>query len=83
MMEFGAELSDIYGELYEIELKKPKKKMEDLNKYAEKCIQNSDVFTSIIYKKDDLDDKFEYFYTMLNLELSKASKLTKWLTADP
>jgi len=25
MMEFGAELSDIYGDLYEIEIKKPKK----------------------------------------------------------
>ena len=83
MMEFGAELSDIYGELYELEIKKPTKKMEDINKMASKCIENADVFTSIIYKKEDKEDKFEYFHTMLNLELSKASKLTKWLTAEP
>jgi len=57
--------------------------MEDINKAATKCIENADVFTSIIYKKDDPSDKFEYFHTMLNLELSKASKLTKWLTPEP
>ena len=30
-MEFSAELSDIYAELYEYELKKPKKLTESIN----------------------------------------------------
>jgi hypothetical protein len=34
-----------------------------------------------VYTKED-QEKFEYVVTMLNLELSVASKLTKWLTAD-
>jgi hypothetical protein len=38
MMEFGAELSDIFGDLYEIEIKKPKKDANQINKIAEKCI---------------------------------------------
>jgi hypothetical protein len=81
MMEFGAELADIYGDLYEIEIKKPKKSMNNINNIAEKAIKNANVFTSIVYTKDD-NEKFEYLNTMLNLELSVASKLTKWLTAD-
>jgi predicted component of type VI protein secretion system len=81
MMEFGAELADIYGDLYEIEFKKTKKSMENINNVAEKAIKNANVFTSIVYTKDDAE-KFEYLNTMLNLELSVASKLTKWFTAD-
>ena len=34
MMEFGAELSDIYGDLYEIEIKKPKKDGNQINNIA-------------------------------------------------
>ena len=80
-MEFGAELSEIYGELYEIEIKKPKKSLVNININAEKAIKNANVFTSIVYTKDD-NEKFEYLNPMLNLELSVASKLTKWFTAD-
>merc|ERR550514_188997 len=83
MMEFGAELSDIYGDLYELELKKPTKSMDSINQLAEKVIENANIFTGIVYKKDDPSDKFEYYTTMLNLELSVASKLTKWITPDP
>jgi len=83
MLEFGAELSDIYGELYELELKKKQKSMEKLNSHALKSIQNGNIFTSIIYKKDDPSEKFEYVTTMLNLELNAGSKLTKFITSDP
>jgi hypothetical protein len=38
MMEFGAELSDIYGDLYEIEIKKAKKDANSINSIAQKCI---------------------------------------------
>ena len=81
MMEFGAELADIYGDLYEIEIQKPKKSWDKINDIASKLIKNANVFTSIVYTKED-QEKFEYVVTMLNLELSVASKLTKWLTAD-
>ena len=81
MMEFGAELSDIYGDLYEIEFKKPKKSMDNINIIAQKAITNANVFTSIVYGKEDIE-KFEYLTTMLNLELSVASKLTKWFTSE-
>ncbi len=59
-MEFSAELSDIYGELYEIEIKKAKKDIAQINNFSLKCIENSNIFTSIVYKKDDPSDKFEY-----------------------
>ena len=37
----------------------------------------------IIYaKKDDPDVQFEYIQTMINLELSAGSKLTKFITQD-
>lgn len=81
MMEFGAELADIYGDLYEFEISKPKKSMEDINRIASKLIENANAFTSLAYTKED-SEKFEYLTTMLNLELSVASKLTKWFTAD-
>ena len=35
-----------------------------------------------MYSKEDPEDKFAYHRTMLNLELSTASKLTKWITPD-
>jgi len=81
-MEFGAELSDIYGDLYELEVQKTKKSAEMMNSTAAKCIENAHIFTSIVYKKDDLADKFEYLTSMLNLELAAASKLTKFITQD-
>lgn len=81
-MEFSAELSEIYGELYEIELKNKKKTMESINHLAKKSIDNGKIFTDIIYEKDDPQDKFEYYKSMLNLELNAGSKLTKWITAD-
>lgn len=81
-MEFGAELSDIYGDLYELEVQKPKKNAEMMNSTAAKCIENAHIFTSIVYKKDDDAEKFEYITSMLNLELSAASKLTKYITSD-
>ena len=56
--------------------------MDDILRAAKKSIENSNVFTSIIYQKDDPSDKFEYATSMLNLELSVTSKLTKWWTAD-
>ena len=56
--------------------------MDQLNLMAQKCKDNADIFTSICYGKD-AEEKFEYLNTMLNLELSVASKLTKWITADP
>ena len=34
MMEFGAELSDVYGDMYELEIKKPKKSMQGINEAA-------------------------------------------------
>ena len=79
-MEFTAELADIYGDLYELEVNKAKKSAERLNELASKSIENGSTFTSIVYKKDDPADKFEYLTTMLNLELSSASKLTKYIT---
>ena len=82
MMEFGAELSEIYSDIYDLELRKEKKNVVDINAAAQQSIDNANVFTSIIYKKDDPADKFEYATSMLNLELSVTSKLTKWLTAD-
>jgi len=45
MMEFGAELADIYGDLYEIEISKPKKSMEKINSLAVKLINNANAFT--------------------------------------
>jgi len=33
-----------------------------------------------VYKKEDPQEKFEYLTTMLNLELTVCSKLTKWIT---
>ena len=81
MMEFGAELADIYGDLYEIEIKKPKKSMDRINDIATKAMKNANEFTKIVYTKEP-EEKFEYVQTMLNLELSVASKLTKWFTAD-
>lgn len=83
MMEFGAELSDIYGDLYELEILKPKKSMDTINDLASKCIENANTFTGLVYKKDDPADKYEYYNTMLNLELSVASKLTKYITPVP
>ena len=59
-MEFAAELADIYGELYELEMKKPKKDMNELNRLADKSIKNGRYFCDIIYKKDVPDDKFAY-----------------------
>lgn len=82
MMEFGAELSEIYSDVYDLECRKEKKSFEDINAAAQKSIENANAFTSIIYKKDDPSDKFEYATSMLNLELSVTSKLTKWITAD-
>jgi hypothetical protein len=35
-----------------------------------------------VYKKEDPLEKFEYLTTMLNLELTVCSKLTKWITQD-
>lgn len=81
-MEFGAELSDIYGDLYELEVQKTKKNATMMNSTAAKCIENAHIFTAIVYKKEDLEDKFEYLSSMLNLELSAASKLTKFITSD-
>ena len=81
-MEFGAELSDIYGDLYELEVLKAKKNANMMNSTAAKCIENAHIFTAIVYKKEDPEDKFEYLSSMLNLELSSASKLTKFITSD-
>ena len=53
MMEFGAELSDIYSDLYELEIKKKIKNMHRMNEICVKSIYNGNVFTSIVYKKDD------------------------------
>ena len=80
MMEFGSELSEIYSDLYDLELRKKKKSLEAILAAANKSIENSNTFTSIIYQKDDPNDKFEYVTSMLNLELSVTSKLTKWIT---
>ena len=82
MMEFGADLADSYGDLYEIEINKDKKNLEEINRVAAKCIENANLFTSIVYTKDDKEDKFEYVIPMLNNELSVASKLSKWISAD-
>jgi len=76
MMEFGAELADIYSDQYDIEKRKPKKSFEAINLVGKKSIENADRFTSIIYKKDDPADKFEYLTAMLNLELAVCQKLT-------
>ena len=81
-MEFGADLADAYGDVYELHLAKDKKNMNDINDAATKCIENANIFTSIVYPKDDPEDKFEYIIPMLNNELSVTSKLSKWLTAD-
>ena len=80
MMEFGAELSDIYNDLYKIEINKKKKNINRINELAMKSIENGNVFTDIIYTKDDPEEIFEYVQTMLNLELNTASKLTKIIT---
>ena len=53
-----------------------------MNHLAAKCIENGNAFCSIVYKKEDADDKFEYIQTMINLELSSASKMTKYVTND-
>lgn len=82
MMEFGAELADIYSDLFEIACKTPKKVGISQLDLATKCIDNGNIFTSIVYKKEDKSDKFEYLTTMLNLELSSASKMTKLYTPD-
>uniref|UniRef100_A0A7S3CST0 KIF-binding protein n=1 Tax=Strombidium rassoulzadegani TaxID=1082188 RepID=A0A7S3CST0_9SPIT len=83
LMEFGAELSEIYGELYEIELRKPRKAAVRLNELAAKSMENAALFTQPVYARPEDADRFDYFPTVLNLELSGASKLTKWITADP
>ena len=83
MLEFAAELAEVYSDLYELCLKKPKKTIKEINALAEKSIKNSTFFTTAIHAKDDPADKFEYFQSMLNLELGVASKLTKWFTSDP
>lgn len=83
MMEFGAELSEIYSDIYDLEWRKKKKSLEAINAAGKKSIENANSFTSIIYKKDDPADKYEYVTSMLNLELSVTSKLTKWVTQDP
>ena len=83
MMEFGAELSEIYSDLYDLEWRKQKKSLEAITNTAKKSIENANAFTSIIYKKDDPAEKYEYITSMLNLELSVTSKLTKWATQDP
>jgi len=83
MMEFGAELSEIYGELYELEINKKTKTMDRLNHLSDKSIENGDVFLKIVYPKEDPDDKFEYVQAMINLELNAGSKLTKYITAEP
>ena len=59
MMEFGAELSEIYSDLYDLEWRKKKKSLEAINTAAKKSIENADAFTSIIYKKDDPAEKYE------------------------
>jgi len=82
MMEFGADLADSYGDLYDCELAKDKKNLQEINRVAAKCIENANLFTSIVYGKEDKEDKFEYVIPMLNHELSVASKLSKWITAD-
>lgn len=82
MMEFGAELAEIYGDIYELEWRKKKKNLEAINHAAKKSIENANAFTSIIYKKDDPSEKYEYVASMLNLELGVTSKLTKWVTKD-
>jgi hypothetical protein len=51
MMEFGAELSDIYGDLYELEIQKPKKNAARMNEVCWKSIQNGSIFTAIVYSK--------------------------------
>jgi len=33
-MEFSAELADVYGDIYELEMRKPKKSMETINSVA-------------------------------------------------
>ena len=81
-MEFAAELADIYSEVYEFTIGK-KKSANDINHIANKCIENGDSFTKIVYGKEDPEDKFAYHRTMLNLELSSGSKLTKWITPEP
>ena len=52
-MEFGAEIADIYGDLYEIEINKQKKSMDKINDIATKMIKNANAFTSIAYTKED------------------------------
>ena len=44
---------------------------------------NGNIFTDILYKKEDPEERFEYVQTMLNLELNSGSKYTKLITADP
>lgn len=82
MMEFGAELSEIYSDIYDIEWRKKKKSLQAIHAAAKMSIENANSFTTIIYKKDDPADKYEYVPSMLNLELSVTSKLTKWVTND-
>lgn len=82
MMEFGADLADAYGDLYELYIAKDIKNMDEINNAAAKCIENANMFTSIVYTKDDPEDKFEYMIPMLNNELSVTSKLSKWFTPD-
>ena len=81
-MEFAAELADIYSAVYELEIEKPKKNVAEINRLAEKTISNGNAFTKIVYAKEDPEDKFAYHRTMLNLELSSGSKLSKWITPD-
>ena len=83
MLEFGAELSDIYSDIYELELQKKTPNFKKIIQYGQKSIQNGDVFLSIIYAKEDPQEKFEYVQTMLNLELNAGSKLTKQPTNEP
>ena len=86
MLEFTAELSEIYSELYEIQIHKAKGKLnkQEINVLATKAIENGDYFVNIILgKKDDPDQMYEYLNTILNLELASASKLTKWIISQP
>jgi hypothetical protein len=81
-MEFAHELADIYGDLYEEEVSKAKKSGTQIRNFASKAIENARFFTQAIYSKEDLEDKFDYFSAVLNLEFIVVDKLTKWYTKD-
>ena len=60
-MEFAAELSDIYGELFELEMKRPlyPNKPNELNRLGEKSIENGRRFCDYVYAYDE-DARYEY-----------------------